>query len=146
MPTIVVERAIRASVSVIFDAVANIENLPNTSEDVVAIEFLSEQKSGVGTRFVETRNHKGKQMRTELEVTEYEHNSHARMVTDSHGTVWDTTFTVTPDGDEGRLRIAMDARGNHLFARAINVLTQSMFRKGMDKHIDAVKAYCEAQA
>ncbi len=144
MPKITVERSIRAPVAVIFDAVTNIEKLPETSQDVVAIEFLTEQKSGVGTRFVETRTHNGKPMLTELEVTEFEQDRRARMVTDSHGTVWDTVFTVVPVDGGGKLTIAMDARGNHVFAKVMNVLMQSFFRKGIDKHIEAVKTHCEA--
>lgn len=143
MPKIVVERAIHAPVSLIFDAVANIENLPNTSPDIVSVEFLSETRSGVGTRFREVRNHKGKEMVTELEVTEHETDRRARMVTDSHGTVWDTTFTTTPTGDDAVLRIAMDARGNTVFTRVMNMVMQSVFRRGLEKHIDTVKTYCE---
>lgn len=143
MPTIAVERAIQAPVARIFDAVANIEKLSKTSDDIESVEFLSDIRMGVGTRFREVRNHKGKQMVTELEVTEFENNSRARMVSDSHGTVWDTTFITVPTADGGTLRISMDARGNTLFARVMNVVMQPVFRRGLDKHIDAVKVYCE---
>ena len=73
-------------------------------------EFLSDTHTGVGTRFRETRVMKGKEQPTELEITEYIENERVRMVADSHGTVWDTVFSVALYGDGTRLTMVMDAR------------------------------------
>ena len=58
--------------------------------------FLSEVRTGVGTRFRETRLMHGKERSTELEVTEYVENERVRMVADTDGTVWDSVFVVSP--------------------------------------------------
>ena len=94
MPQTIVTRTIDAPVDVVFEAVSEIGNLPNTVPDIVNVEFLSDVKSGVGTRFRETRLMKGKESTTDLEVTEFIDNEHVRMVADSHGTVWDSVFAV----------------------------------------------------
>ena len=146
MVTIRATQDIAAAPEIIFDAVSNIENLPNTSPEIVAIELLSETRSGVGTRFRETRLHKGKEMITELEVTEYEPNKHVRMVADSHGTIWDTAFTLQPAGAATRLSLTMDARAHKLLPRLLNPLMAGVFRRGMNKHLETVKAHCEAIA
>lgn len=77
-----------------FDTVAHIERYREAVADIVKIEFLSEQKEGVGTRFRETRLMKGREASADLEVTEYESSRHVRLVADSHGTVWDCVFQL----------------------------------------------------
>ena len=145
MPQITVKRKISAPPEVVFDAVANVANLPDTNPDIVKVRFLTEQRSGVGTRFVETRSMNGKEMETELEITESDDKSHIRFVTDSHGTVWDTVFTVLPDDDGSKLEIAMDARPHKLLPKLMTPLMRGFFRKGMQKHVEQFAAYCETK-
>ena len=137
---------IDAPAAVVFDAVANIENLPNTVEEIEKTEILSETKRGVGTRFRETRRNKGKAIVTELEVTEYEQDRRVRMVAESHGTVWDTIFVVEPDGDKSELRIVMDARAERIFVRIMNRLVMGMVAKSVERHLAQVKRWCEQRA
>lgn len=87
MPRITVSGEIDAPPEVVFDAITNIERLPEVNEDVLRVEFLGDRRSGVGTRFRETRRMGKREMETELEVTEHMPHERARMVTDSHGTV-----------------------------------------------------------
>ena len=145
MTQITVQRTIDAPLGTVFRAVTEVENLPASIPDVVSVEFLSEARSGVGTRFRETRRMGKREMQTELEVTELVPNERARMVADSHGTVWDTLFTVRPAGDKTELEICMDARPHKLLPRLMNPLMKGVFRGGLQKHLDAVSAYCEAQ-
>ena len=86
MTTTTVTRTIDAPHARVFDAVANVENLPNVVPEVVEIELLSDDAPGVGTRFRETRMMNGKRTRTELEITESIAGERVRMVADSHGT------------------------------------------------------------
>ena len=146
MTRVTVRASIDAPVEVVFAAVTDIENLPATNPDIAKIEFLGERRSGVGTRFRETRMMKGKPAVTDLEVTEFVENERARMVTDSHGTVWDTLFTVRATGGETELTIAMDARPHKLLPRVMVPIFKGMFRKGMVGHVEQVKAYCEEKA
>jgi hypothetical protein len=88
---------------------------------------------------------KGKKMSTELEVTEYEKDDHVRIVADSHGTVWDSVFTVRPDGGHTLLTMTMDARSNKLINTIMNFFIRGMVKKAVASDMDAVKAYCEKQ-
>ena len=146
MTQVAVERWIEAPASVIFKAVAEVEHLPATNPDIVRVDFEGDQKTGVGTRFKETRRMGKKEMVTALEITEWVDDERVRMVADSHGTVWDTVFTVTPEGDGARLKIAMDARAHKLLPKLMNPIFKGMFRKGMDKHIAQLKAHLEERA
>lgn len=143
MTTMTVKRTIRAAPEAVFQAVADLENLPNVVPDVVRIEFQSDQKSGVGTRFRETRRMKSKENHTDLEITECEENRRIRFVADSHGTVWDTVFQVTPAGQATDLTLTMEARAHKLLPKLMNPLFKGLMTKGLAKHVDAVQAYCE---
>ncbi len=145
MTTVTVETHIKAPADAVFEAVSNIENIPTTMPDVVSVEFLGDQRSGVGTRFRETRSAGGKEMTFDLEVAGYDPAARTmRFVTDSHGTVWDTTVSVHEDGDASNVTFAMACIGSTALKRMMNFLLQRLFRSGMVKHVAALKTYCEA--
>jgi hypothetical protein len=143
MTRTVVTRTIHAPVSRVFTTVAHIEEFSKAIPHIVKFEYLSESKSGAGTRFRETRLMNGKEMLTELEVKEYVENERVRMVADSHGTVWDSLLTVRPEGENTLLTVTMDAITSRMFNRIMNVLIKGMVRKGMERDFNAVKTYCE---
>jgi carbon monoxide dehydrogenase subunit G len=143
MTRIVVKKEIRAPVEFVFKSISDIAHLPQTVPDIEKVEFLSEHQSGVGTRFRETRIMKGKESTTELEVTEYTENAHIRMKADSHGTVWDSIFQVEKSGEFTHLTLTMDATAQKLLPKMMNPLMKGMYKKGLEKHVEAVKSYCE---
>lgn len=61
-------------------------------------------------RFRELRRMGNREQVTELEVTEWDPPHSVRMVADSHGTVWDTLFTISPVEGGTMLKLDMDAR------------------------------------
>ena len=147
MTRTIVTREIHAPLRTVFDTVSKIENFRKAIPDIEEVEFLSEQRSGVGTRFRETRNMNGRRATVELEVTEYEPDDHVRLVSDAGGTVWDTVFSVTEiEGPATRLEMVMDANAYKLLAKLFNPLFKGMIRKYIEKDMDAVKAHCEAAA
>ncbi len=147
MPTATVERSIRAEVADVFDCIAHIENFQEAIPHIVDVKFLSETKRGVGTKFRETRLMGKREGTTDLEVTEYVENKHIRLISDQGGTIWDTVFTVVPQGTGAtRLTMVMDARPYGFFAKLTTWLIMSMIQKYLEADLDAVKAYCEAPA
>lgn len=138
-----VERTINAPIDVVFDTVANISQFSQAIPHIVKVEILSDVQSGVGTRFRETRLMKGKEATTELEVTEYVENERVRIVADSHGTVWDTLFTVEAQDGATLLTMRMDARAYKLLPKLINPFVAGSIKKAIESDMDAVKVYCE---
>ena len=140
-----VSRTIHAPIGKVFDTVAHIENFSKAVPAIVRVEFVTEQKSGVGTRFRETRLMGKREATTELEVKEYVENERIRIVADQGGTIWDTVFTVTPAGEGAvELEMVMDANAYRFLAKLFNPLIKGMIRKFIEQDMDAVKAYCEA--
>lgn len=140
-------RTIRAPATAVFEMVANATNYTEAVPEIVKVGFLTDQRSGVGTRFRETRVMGRREATTELEVTEYVANERIRMVSDAGGTVWDTLFTVTPveDGDATRLELVMEAKPYRLRSRILVPLMKRAVAKAVAGDMDAVKAHLEAR-
>ena len=141
---ITVNRRIEAPVSVVFKTVADIREMSEALPHVVRYEFLTDSQVGAGTRFRETRLMNGKEATTELDVAEFVLNDHVRMVADSHGAVWDTTFSVAEQNGGTDLTVVMDARSYKLMAKIMNVLFKGMIAKAVERDMDLVKSYCES--
>ena len=138
-----VTRTIQAPIERVFDTVAHIENFQKAVPAITNVEFLTETRRGVGTRFKETRLMGKREASTELEVTEYVENERIRLVADAGGTIWDTVFTVKSAGDGVELTMVMDAKAYKLMAKFFNPLIKGMIKKFIEKDMDAVKEYCE---
>lgn len=146
MANVTVTRSIDAPVDVVFRTVAHVEQFSQAVPGILRVEFLSEVKSGVGARFRETRVMMGREASTELEVTEYVENERVRIVSEAGGALWDTVFTVAPDGEGTELKMVMEARPRSMGARMTLPLIIGTVRKAIEQDMDAVKSFCERPA
>lgn len=88
---------------------------------------------------------RGREATTELEVTEFVENEHIRIVSDTHGTIWDSVFAVNQvDGQTG-LTLTMEARPYKFLPKLITPMMQGMLQKALERDMDAVKAHCERE-
>lgn len=143
MPTFAASRTVHAPVDRVFRTVSEIENFARALPHIVKVEFLSEMRTGQGTRFRETRLMNGREAITTLEVTEYVENDHVRLVADAGGTIWDTVFSVTEENGATRLEMVMEARPHRFLARIFNFFIRGMVQKAIESDMDGVKTYCE---
>ena len=141
-------RTIDAPLDLVFSTVADIANYSKAVPHIVNVEFLSEVRAGVGTRFRETRVMGGRKATADLHVTEFVANERVRLVSDEGGTVWDTVFSVSPvaDGRATRLDMVMDARPHRLMARLMVPLMKNVVARAIAADLDAVKSYAEGVA
>ena len=143
MSRIIVTRTINAPLDLVFNTVADINQFSKALPHIVKVEFLSDVHTGVGARFRETRLMSGKEHTTELEVKEYVENDRIRLAADSHGTIWDTLFTVEPENGRTLMTMTMDAKAYTLTAKMMNLMIGGMVKQAVEKDMDAVKAFCE---
>ncbi|GEM_PF-619409 len=136
-------RSIDAPIELVFKTLATVERFQKVVPSITKIKFLSEQKYGVGTRFLETRLLNGKEATTELEVIQLVESQHIRIVSDMGGTLWDTTFQVEINGDRVKMNVQMDAKPHSLMAHFVTPMIISMVDNFVQQDMDAVKAYCE---
>ena len=140
-----VSRTIAAAPAEVFDCVAHIERFREAVPHILDVEFLTESTAGTGARFRETRLMGKREATTELEVKDYDPPRLVRMVSDTGGAVWDTTFTVAPLGASSRLEMVMEARPHSLLARLTVPLFGRLVAKAVEADIDAVKDFCERE-
>ena len=143
MATVIVERRIRAPADVVFQTVADPGQFAKAIAGVTKLEFLSKTTSGAGTRFRQTRVMKGKSSTMDFDITEYVRNQRVRIVNETHGTVWDSVFTVEPDGNATKLTMRMDTKSEDRFTRLMMPLICMLIKKAVGGDMDAVKAMCE---
>ncbi|MBZ0263229.1 SRPBCC family protein [bacterium] len=143
MSVVNVERIIEASVEDVFDVIAHIDNFSKAIPEIKNVEFVSETRKGVGTRFKETRVMKGREATVELEVAEYVVNDRVRILSEVQGTLWDSLFTVEKQEVGTKLKLVMEAKTKSIFARMMNAMIMGMIRKALANDMDAVKEYCE---
>lgn len=143
MASVTVSQSIDAPIEVVFNTIADINQFSQAVPRIVKVKIVSDVKSGVGTRFRETRVMKGREATTELEVTEYVENDRIRIVAESHGTVWDSLFTVERKGERTELTMIMEAKARSLMARMMTRLICGMIAKTVKEDMEAVKAFCE---
>ena len=145
MKPIETTRVIAAPLHRVFETISDVRNFSKAVPHITNIEFLTDQHSGEGTRFLETRVMNGKEQTVELEVGEYVPNERVRMISEAGGTVWDTVFTVHQRNDsEVEMKMVMDARAKHLVSSFFNRLIRGMIAKAVESDMDAVKTYCES--
>ncbi|NNC81179.1 MAG: hypothetical protein HKN94_13620 [Acidimicrobiales bacterium] len=146
MTTITTTRSIAAEPAVVFEAVAKIETFQTIQPGITNVVFLTDSRTGVGTRFEETRIMGGREATTTLEVTEYDPPNSVRLVAEEGGTTWDTVFTVEPKEEGSLLTMVMDAQPHTTKAKAVTPLIKPMIAKAVGKDMDHVKAWCEGGA
>ena len=140
-------RTIAAPPDRVFRVVADPEEFQRAIPEGSAPEYLTEKRSGVGTKFRATRTSKGKARSFDMEVTELVPGERVRIVNVTHGTLWDSAMSVRPeDGGGGSvLTLTMDAVEKRLIPRLMMLLVHGMVQKALEKDMDGIKAYCERQ-
>ena len=143
MKSVSATRIVNAPIAKVFDAISNANNFMHAVSDIKSVEFVTDQQTGVGTRFKETREMNGKANTVELEFTEWVENQHVRLISDEGGTIWDSVFTVEQKTDGVELKLVMDAKPYKLVAKLITPMIFGMVAKAVQGDMDAIKAFCE---
>ncbi len=143
MPTVKASRTINAPRQEVFEVTAHIERYSQVVPAIIDVEFLSDQKTGAGTRFRETRQMGKRSASTVLEVTEYKRPEMVRIVSDEGGTIWDTVYTYESVAGGTDLTMTMDVRPYKLLAKLMTPFITRVVGKAVEGDMDAVKSYCE---
>ena len=144
MSPVIISRTIDAPIDRVFRVISEPEQFQQAVPHITNVEFLTASRSGVGTRFKETRLMHGRESSVELEVLEYAHNDRIRLVSDAGGTVWDSLFTVSEENGKVTLHLQMDIRPHTLMARLTTPIFKGMVAKGVEADMDVIKEYCES--
>lgn len=148
-----VEFEIKAPLEAVFHTLADVRNFSKATNDILAIKFLSEQDSGVGCRFRETRDFDGKLFTYEFEITEYVKNERVRLVSEQEGIIRDTLFIVSKSSElaEGNsstthLTLELQTKSQNLLGRLTGNKGSAEAEAALRRDLELVKAYCESPA
>lgn len=110
-PQVVVERRVAASPERVWQVLTDVGGAARTLSGVSAVEVLTPEPFGVGTRWRETRKMFGKQATEEMRVAECEPPFRYVATADSHGMHYVSEFRVAPDTEGASvLRMTFGAR------------------------------------
>jgi uncharacterized protein YndB with AHSA1/START domain len=146
MATITVERTIHSPASTVFQTIADPRLFAQAIEGVTGVEVLPGVPSGAGLRFRQSRTIGGRSGTMDFEITEAVPDARVRIVNETHGTVWDSVFSLAPSAGGTELTMRMETRSQRLLPRLMMPIVCLMIRKAVAKDIDGVKAFCEARA
>ena len=142
---VVATRTIQAPLASVFETLTSPEIYKQAVPDIKSVEFLSEKHTGVGARFREVRECRGREAATELSVTEWSPNERVRMVAAEGGCEWDTVFEVRENAGTVHMDMHMDARPLTVMAKLMTPFMLGVISRAIESDMDAVKRWCEAQ-
>lgn len=149
-------RTIDAAPQAVFSVLADAGNLVEMIDGVALIEFTSDKRSGLGSRFVETRVPDGLAglmgtlfwqggVKFAIECTRFVENECVVYSANSAGIRFDSVFTVSAVNrpDRARLEMRTEMRPQGLLGKLILPLVRLASASQLTKDIDGIKAYCD---
>ena len=151
-----ISRAIDATPQAVFSALADASNLVEMIDEVALIEFTSDKRSGLGSRFVETRVPVGFAglmgklfwpggVKFAIECTRFVENECVVYSANSAGIRFDSVFTVSAmnSPDRAQLEMRTEMRPQGLLGKLILPLVRFASASQLTKDINGIKAYCD---
>jgi uncharacterized membrane protein len=136
---------IDAPIELVFQTISTPEKFMEAVPHIKSVELLTEERSGPGTKFKETRLMGKRKASTVLEIAEEEKNSHIRMISKAGGATWDSTFSTEAEEDGVQLRLVMTAVPTNFLARISIRMIKGMIAKALKNDMLAIKEYCETK-
>lgn len=138
---------IDAPIARVFTVFSDVPGAARNVSAIERVELLSQQSSGAGTRWRETRRMFGKTVTEEMEITRFELGHCFLIEASSHGTNYLTRYDFVPDGDV-RTAVSMlfVARPISLRARLLSfiaVIYRRASREAFADDLYDLKAACE---
>ena len=138
------EAELSAPVGVVFGVMANPDRYADAVPDIVRVETLSQVRSGLGTRFRETRRQGKREASATMEITECVEDEQLVFRSEMAGTTWETTYSLgTEPGSGGtRVRMKMVATPRKFVARLLLPLIKKKIGAALANDLEAVDRFC----
>ena len=149
MSAITITKHVKAERSAVFQAFVDIEHAADRIDAIKAIEIVSEQKSGLGMRWRETRTMFGKETTEEMEISEFTENQSYSVVGVSCGTEILSRFTFEDADGDTQVTFTIDAKPLTIFAKLMSPLCMFMtgpIKKAIEGDMNAIKDFVESES
>jgi carbon monoxide dehydrogenase subunit G len=139
---------IRSDRDSVFTVFTDLEGAVQRIEGIKSIEFLSEEKSGLGVRWRETRVMFGKEATEDMQITALTEPDSYVVEAESHGTHYTSVFSFR-DSEAGTTEVTWEFEGRplSLFAKImapLGFLMWGSMRKMLQKDLADLKQSIEA--
>ncbi|MFH0946782.1 MAG: SRPBCC family protein [Planctomycetota bacterium] len=136
-------RRIDASPETVFRIFTELEKASERIPGIEKVELLTAGPVGLGTRFIETRRVRGRQVRAEMEITRFEEGEGYVVRCSSRGCDFTSAFCMFPDGDATKVEVALDCEPKTWLARLrVRFLLRPM-RREFDRDFTSLQAVAE---
>ena len=142
-------RHINAPVDHVFDVFSDITRIEERISGITKVEILSETKSGVGTRWRETRVMFGQEATEEMEISVFNVNRSYEVVAASRGAEYHTVYNFSEENGGTRVDMVFSGKAVSFMAKLMSPLASLMSgatRKALEADMDELKAICEQES
>ena len=133
---IIVEESINAPINKVFEAFSDVSNIENRISGIKKVEILSKTKSGLGTKWRETREFFGKEATEDMEITLFESPSRYEIDAASHGSKYHSDITFAEENGETIVRQIFSATPVSILAKLMTPIA-FIFRGSTKKALQA---------
>lgn len=128
MASFTIIETIDAEPNVVFDALTDLEKLPERIEGITGIELLTEGRVGVGSQFKETRVMFGKEASETMTVSELERPTRLVFTADSHGCAYVTTHSLRTENDKTVVELTFEGKPHKPIAKLLAFMMKPMMK------------------
>ncbi|SEK46473.1 Polyketide cyclase / dehydrase and lipid transport [Blastococcus sp. DSM 46786] len=134
MQEVEVRQHVAAPVQRVWQVATDLTGSPHVLRGVDAVEVLTPEPFGVGTRWRETRTMMGRSATEEMAVTAVEPQRSYRVEAASRGAHYVSTFAVAPSADGGTdMTMTFGGRPTSNVARLLGAVTAPLGRRAVTK-------------
>lgn len=145
--TIKAETKINAPIDKVFEVFADIKGAQDRITGITKIDILSDAKSGIGTKWRETRIMFGKEATEVMEITDLQKNAFYTVEADSHGTKYKTIYEFESQDDGSTIvKMIFEGKPYTFGARLMGIMwffLKGATTKALEKDMIDLKKYCE---
>lgn len=143
-----VSRMVDAPARDVWLLITEVEASPAVLSSIDSVEMLAGTSPlQVGTRWRETRTMFGRQVTEELTVTRCDPGRSYTVVASGHGTDYESTFEVLPDGGRCTLRMTISAESASAMSRVLSATVGRLFlgatRRSMEQDLADIASVAE---
>jgi uncharacterized membrane protein len=145
MPVIEAQTTINVPVDKTFAIFSDFQNLPGILNQAQIIRFLSEQKTGLGTKWEQTPIDSEHNNINIHEVVEFTPEKSLSITSLDQISKESFHFTFTPQGDRTLVTFKLDAKGTTFLAKLAAPLLKGMIKDNMTQDLQRMKEHIESQ-
>lgn len=137
-------KEILTSIDTVFASFSEFETFSKIFHEAIAIDFISETRTGLGTEWEQAVEESGKQFLDEVKVIDFEANERIVLEINNYHSVETLEFRFTKT-DESALVVAnLSVKAKRLYGKIFTWILKSQILKYLNDDMNRIKAHFES--